>query len=197
MRIFLIRHTKVDITPAICYGRSDLPLAASFAADFQEVFSKLAPNLLELETRIYSSPLQRCLKLAQYLHKYLHKYLHSTPLIDTRLLEYNFGKWEMQPWQAINDHYAQRWFADYVNIPAPEGENYRAMGQRVADFYQEIITSDAEQLIVISHAGVIRLLLAQILQMPLELSFNLSLDYGGVSLVERKLEHSQIHYINR
>lgn len=174
----------------ICYGRSDVPLAPSFAIDRQEVIAKLPQHLLKDDTKVYSSPLQRCLKLAKHLHT-------NKPCIDARLLEYDFGTWEMQPWYSINDAYAQRWFADYVHLPAPEGESYHAMAQRVDSFYQTLLTSEAKQVIVISHAGVIRLLLAQILQIPLEVSFNLSLDYGGVSLVERKLEHSQVHYINR
>lgn len=189
MRIFLLRHTRVDVAKGVCYGRSDIALADSFANDFCEVRAKLPQDFHEDGTKVYSSPLQRCLKLANYLH--------PEPLLDARLLEYNFGTWEMQPWHSINDNYARCWFADYVNVPAPEGESYHAMAQRVASFYQEIVSSDAEQVVVVSHAGVIRLILAQILQMPLETSFHLSLDYGGLSLVETKLEHSQIRYINR
>ena len=33
MRLHFIRHTRPDIARGVCYGQSDIPLAASFAEE--------------------------------------------------------------------------------------------------------------------------------------------------------------------
>jgi alpha-ribazole phosphatase len=81
MEAYLIRHTKVAVEPGLCYGQTDVPLAASFEIEAETVKQKLS----EPDGVItYSSPLSRCQKLAKFLHS-------GTVRIDPRLMEMHFG----------------------------------------------------------------------------------------------------------
>ncbi len=86
MKITLIRHTSVNVEPGICYGQSDVPLDESFSHTAEFIKHKLQ---VEKYDAIYCSPLSRCVKLAKYCG-------YETPILDKRLLEINFGDWEMK-----------------------------------------------------------------------------------------------------
>lgn len=195
MQVYLIRHTRVNVVAGTCYGRSDVALADSFLLELATLHAILPRTF----TRIYTSPLQRCQQLAHHLAKHQTKHnLAKDVVADARLQEYDFGSWELQPWRTINDAYAQRWFADYVNVAAPEGESYRTMQARVLAFWQELEQERLETCAIVTHAGVIRLILAHILAIPLEKSFQLLLETGSVSLLEiGSSQVCQVHYINR
>ena len=108
MRLHLIRHTTPDVPAGVCYGQSDVPLASSFATEAQEVRKRLC-TLLEgnVPSRVYSSPLSRCLLLAEACG-------YPDALRDDRLMELNFGAWELQRFDTIADPQLERWYADYL-----------------------------------------------------------------------------------
>ena len=93
MIITLIRHTSVAVSPGICYGNSDVDVSPSFEKEAKQVLSKLQHIPFDA---VYSSPLSRCRKQACYCG-------FTEPIIDTRLLELNFGDWEMKAWSEIED----------------------------------------------------------------------------------------------
>ena len=45
MRLHFIRHTRPDIARGVCYGQSDIPLAASFAEEAEDVRAQLTERL--------------------------------------------------------------------------------------------------------------------------------------------------------
>ena len=63
MTITLIRHTSVNVPSGICYGQSDVDVSGNFEFEAPIVKDKLASNRFDA---VYSSPLQRCEKLASY-----------------------------------------------------------------------------------------------------------------------------------
>ncbi|HEX5538399.1 MAG TPA: histidine phosphatase family protein, partial [Methylophilaceae bacterium] len=91
MELYLIRHTTPEIAKGVCYGQSDIDLAASFDDELALLRAKLplAPAV------IYSSPSQRCLKLATAI-------AGDWPIQqDPRLMELHFGEWELRQWDDI------------------------------------------------------------------------------------------------
>src|SRR5690606_40479848 len=62
----LIRHTRVTAS-GLCYGRLDVPLAASFAEEARAVRKALAHQFPEGLPAIWSSPSLRCRSLAEAL----------------------------------------------------------------------------------------------------------------------------------
>ena len=62
MEIFLIRHTETLLAKDICYGFSDVLLKEPFEDKFKGILKFLGIK----NAAIYSSPLQRCVQLANY-----------------------------------------------------------------------------------------------------------------------------------
>ena len=165
MQLFLIRHPRPDIDTGICYGRSDIGIAE----DPVTCAAALAP-LLPHEAPLWSSPLRRCLELARALH--------PSPRIDDRLLEMDFGAWELQRWDDIPRTEIDAWAADPLGYTPPGGESPHALRMRVAAMLHEL----PEVAILVAHGGVLRACAAELAGSAdwQQLHF----DYGAASLIE-------------
>jgi alpha-ribazole phosphatase len=165
MEIYLIRHTPPLIDKGICYGQSHVPLDRSvFEVAFDRILKQLPPGI----EVIYTSPLERCLYLAERIRG--SQYPTSPLMTDHRLLELNFGKWELKPWYSIPQAELNPWMKDFVNVQIPGGESYRDLYQRSVAFYKTVITAK-QTAIIITHAGVIRSLLSHFSGIDLKDSF--------------------------
>jgi alpha-ribazole phosphatase len=170
MRLTLIRHTSVDVPSGVCYGFSDIALNPSFEAEARIVKSHLAGRSFD---RVYSSPLSRCTKLAEFCG-------YSTYMTDDRIKELNFGDWELKSWMEIDKSGATAWFADWLNYPAKNGESYAMMRKRVDAFFDDLKASGLDSVCVFTHGGVIRLAHVYFGIHPIEESFEFAVEYGQV-----------------
>ncbi|MDQ1857626.1 alpha-ribazole phosphatase family protein [Chryseobacterium sp. WLY505] len=165
MEIHLIRHTAVDNPENRCYGFAEMPLRKDFTEDFKILGIDKDYDV------IISSPSQRCRLLADFF-----KFDYQT---DERLREMNFGNWEMKKWTDIPEEEINPWYQDFVSVKASGGESLLEMQNRVLSFWQELIQrKDLEKALIVTHAGVIRLILQAVLQFPLENMFSIQIDYG-------------------
>ena len=179
MLIYLIRHTQPDVPKGICYGRTDLDVAHSFESEATAV-QRVLPSVTD-RTRIISSPLLRCRKLADFLAK---GHLVSE---DDRLAEINFGEWEMQPWKSIGQEILLAWRQQFVDVPSPAGEAYRTVYERAMNLRTELAYLDADQVFLVTHSGIIRAFLCHYNQIPLDQAFDEQFGYGVVFEVENDL----------
>lgn len=187
MDIFLVRHTRVQIQEGTCYGQTDVALADSFDEEFTQLQTKLPA--LDDKTLIISSPLQRCLQLSARLSYRLQT--------DPRIIDLNYGAWEMKSWSEIATDDFQRWATDFVSFAPPQGESYQMLANRCEDFWHDLIQRDAERAIIITHSGVIRCLIAKILEIPLHKVMSLNLDCGSVTQVTYTHDWASVDYLNR
>lgn len=143
MLLHLIRHPRPLVDPGVCYGRLDIPAenAKSLAS---RLLAELPPGL-----PVWSSPLRRCRELAGLLH--------PQPVIDGRLVEMDFGRWEGVAWDAIPRPELDAWAADVAGYAPPGGESPLAVQRRALDFVASLRVSEA---VVVTHGGVMRLLQA-------------------------------------
>lgn len=149
MRITFVRHTSVDVAPGTCYGQSDVPLKPSFKEEAEIVRKKLIKEA-KAPFKVFTSPLSRCTRLAEYCG-------FPDAVRDPRLMELNFGEWEMQRYDAISDPRIQEWYDNWFEAPATGGESLRDQLERVRNFIDEIKECDKENAIVFTHGGVIAL----------------------------------------
>lgn len=184
MEIVLIRHPRPAVGEGVCYGSSDLGLADGFEAAAGALRGRLADLA---GTTLFSSPLQRCRKMAEIL---------GTPRIDQRLQELHFGKWELAPWDAIDRGEFEHWREDFVHRAPPEGESYASLSRRTLAFLADAQTQEHRGIIVVTHAGVIRALLAHALGVPLERSFAFRLDFGSLCRLSVQDGTWQLHCMN-
>lgn len=175
MEVYLIRHTTPKIDKGICYGQSDLDLAETFSEEFELVSNKLPDHF----DAYYSSPLKRCLHLTMHLTEKF--------AMDHRLMEYNFGDWELKKWDDIPKTHLDPWMKDFVNVSAPAGESMAVMNDRVKSFFSELVAKDYNRVAVITHSVVMRIVLCHVEGLPLSRAFERSLTYGDVVKVDVNL----------
>jgi alpha-ribazole phosphatase len=70
---------------------------------------------------------------------------------------------------------------DFVNVSVPGGENFQMLYDRVSAFYKELSTHNADKAAIIAHAGVIRAVIAYVLEIPLKNAFKIPVAYGSVT----------------
>jgi alpha-ribazole phosphatase len=191
MEVYLIRHTAVQAA-GLCYGHCDVPLADTFAAEVAQVHAKLA-SLAPVPPagyRIFSSPAQRCLALAETLS--------TTITPDERLREMHFGTWENRLWSELPAAETTPWMDDYVTLAPPQGETFGAVQQRAAAFLTELTTADLGlgPVVVVTHGGTIRALVCHSLQIPLQNAFQLGIDYGSLTRLKWQYERWQLLGLN-
>jgi len=174
VEIYLIRHTAPDIENGICYGQTDIELADSFSEEALYVKGKWS-EIFE-DAVVYTSPLKRCLKLARTLAQ-------KKPIEDNRLMELNFGDWEMKRWDDIDRVELSEWMDNFLNVRCPHGESYRDLYKRTSSFYEDMINSGHEKIIIVTHAGVMRSLLSYVNATPLNDSFRYEIGHGSVEKI--------------
>ena len=187
MEIVLIRHTSVVVDDNICYGQSELELTDDFYKEAQRVKGHL-PDHKDLA--FMSSPSTRCVKLANYLSQ-------GQVETDIRLLEFNFGLWELKNWDDIPTNELNNWMNDYNYTRCPEGESYEEFFQRCQHFFEELITKNRSIVVIVTHGGVIRALISHVLKIPLENSFSLQIDLGSLSQLTIEQQMARVNFINR
>ena len=167
MRLYLIRHPKPLIESGVCYGRHDCPAetGAGLAAGLRAQLPAGLP--------VFCSPLRRCRVLAARLH--------PQPVIDDRLAEMDFGDWEGRRWDEIPRAELDAWAADIAGYAPPGGESPQALQRRALDFVASLTVPEA---VIVTHAGVIRTLLAHWQGLPLERWTALNFAYGSCTVVD-------------
>ncbi len=191
MKLTLIRHTALQIEAGICYGQSDIDVAASFASELASTQSKLSDIGFDA---IYTSPLQRCVKLAEALDLGLDS---GKVTQDERLKELHFGDWELRAWDDIPRDIFDAWAHDYANKAPPNGETFSQLQQRGIHFLAEMLAKHAnEHIAIISHGGMIRALLAHVLNMELKGLFRFTIDYGSVTQLDFSGTVPKVVFVN-
>lgn len=181
MRLHLVRHPHIGLAESLCYGSSDV------AAAFDDALLQQLQDGLPRGALLFSSPLRRCAGLAEALAPALGC---ASAHYDERLMEMDFGAWELRSWRDIPRGEVDAWAANPVHYRPGGGESVLQVAQRVRAFRDDAVKLNADDVIVICHAGTIRLLLAGERERSLEESalfasqHALRIEYGSVTLLE-------------
>ncbi|EIM17345.1 MULTISPECIES: alpha-ribazole phosphatase family protein [Pseudomonas] len=130
--------------------------------------------------RLVSSPLQRCARFAEELGARL-----ALPVsLDPDLQELHFGAWEGQSAAALMatdaEALGQFWADPYAFTP-PQGEPVLAFSERVLGAVERLHQRHAgERVLLVSHGGVMRLLLARARGLPREQLLNVEVAHGAL-----------------
>ncbi len=191
MEIYLVRHTQPANVKGMCYGQANIALNEPYLDDF----NKIALAISYENAVVYSSPLDRCSKLANFLST------DNQPILDDRLKELNFGDWEKKLWNSLNQDEVNKWMNDFVNIAPPHGETFNEMYVRINDFIKNVLLNQQIEspIIIITHAGVIRCFVAYVLNVPLTNAFKIPVDYGSITKINLNVDdcYNQLGYLNK
>lgn len=150
MKLWLLRHARVEIAAGICYGASNV-LAN---ADHTREAARSAADVLPAGLAVRVSGLGRARTLADQLCS-LRPDL-CLPSVDPRLNEMNFGAWEGQRWDTVPKEAFDAWTADFADHRFGGAESTQQVIDRVAAGLAEECGTGAEQALWVTHAGVIR-----------------------------------------
>jgi len=166
-------------------GRTDDPLSP---AGWQQMEAVNGPN--PPWSHIISSPLQRCAAFATQLSQTHSLSLHMEP----HFTEIDFGDWEGMTSQQIMAQDAQRLSAYWQN-PAtttpPNGETLVAFESRVISAWQHLLAQHHHgHLLIVTHGGVMRIILRHVLEMPQHALFSVDVPYACLSRL-RSIPHNR------
>ncbi len=159
IRIWLIRHAPVGVSKI--YGQQDLEAELTDTASFKWLADQL-PN----QFTAVSSDLIRCRQTLERI-KGFDVTLELTK-ISKELREQSFGAWEGLTYEEARSidpqSYLRFWENPVENAP-PSGESFLDLCHRTSEYFSSIVDqSEASDLVFVIHAGTIRAILAQALQ---------------------------------
>ena len=174
LRVDLLRHGETELGGGL-RGSIDDALTDTGWAQMRAAVIGQGPW-----DRLVSSPLQRCALFAEELAAQL-----GIPVqLDKDLQELHFGAWEGQSAAALMQTDAQAlglFWADPYSFTPPQGEPVADFSARVLAALERLHASCAgERILLISHGGVMRLLLAQARGLPREQLLNVEVGHGAM-----------------
>lgn len=169
MEVYLIRHIETVCEKGICYGQADVAIQEPFEHLFQEIRDQLPSE----EMKVISSPLKRCTVLADFLsNEKIEK--------DKRLIEMDFGNWELKNWNDIPQEELNPWMKDFVSVQVPNGESFEILYERVLSFIEDLRIQQHKKVAIVTHAGVIRSFLCYQQNLPLKEAFQNKVTFGQI-----------------
>jgi alpha-ribazole phosphatase len=174
LRLDLLRHGETELGSGL-RGSLDDALTANGWTQMRAAVVDGGPW-----DRIVSSPLQRCARFAAELGEQLNLSVH----LDKDLQELHFGAWEGQSAAALMETDAEAlglFWADPYGFTPPQGEPVSAFSARVLAAVGRLHAAYAgERILLVSHGGVMRLLLAQARELPREQLLNVEVGHGAL-----------------
>jgi alpha-ribazole phosphatase len=180
-RVWLIRHGEpADHAKNRCYGTLDIGLSENGRRQMSHVAQHLEADPAAV---IFASPSSRAQQSASILAAN-----QSRPIeIIEDFREMNFGDFEGLTYDEIATRYPdlyRQWMESPTEIHFPNGENFAAMQSRVLRAFKKILhESEGQTIMIVSHGGVNRILIAWALQMPPESIFRVAQDYAAINLI--------------
>jgi alpha-ribazole phosphatase len=192
--LWLLRHPEPDAsTRGRCYGSLDVALSPEGVRQAHSIADALAQKSF---AAIYSSPRQRCTQAAQILSVGRSCALEAVGA----LRELDFGELEGRTYDEIAAMYPdvyQQWMERPTETQFPGGESFSEMRARVIDATRDLRSRHAGQSIaLVTHGGVIRIILADALGMKAANIFRIGQRYGAINAVRYIGENPIVELIN-
>jgi alpha-ribazole phosphatase len=181
-RIYLIRHGEIAGSEVLRYnGQIDVLLTPKGI----DQYHVLAERLKDVPvSACYTSDLSRCVQGAEILCA------QREVRVQTRreLRELSFGEWEGMAWTELAERFPEAWknrMKSFVEFRAPGGENLLDLRDRVVPAMQEIVARHpGEEVFVIGHGGVNRVILLDAMAAPPSSMFRIEQDYGCLNIID-------------
>ncbi len=179
MKIYLLRHTSLDVSEDTFYGQTDLDVSKTFNQEVKIIKKKLLNEGVDVKKlKVISSPLKRCVKLTKEICK-----SYQT---DDRIKEMNLGDWEMRVKTDIPNNLIYEWENNLLNFKIPNGESNEEFLNRLDGFLNNVIALGEDSLIV-CHAGCINGMVSILTGEPFDKllkDYWKKIKYGSLTFIE-------------
>ena len=193
MKVYLLRHTSLKIAQDIFYGQSDIDVSENFMYEVSKIKDKIKEMKISTDNiNRFSSPLKRCVKLANQIFKNFDQ--------DDRLKELYFGDWEMKSSDQISKSEIENWQENIMDFKIPNGESNLEFFNRLKSFCNENVINCKNEVFVVAHAGSINCIISYLTGIPFD---NLvrenwkKIGYGSISALEKVEDKFVIEFLGR
>lgn len=181
--LILIRHGETVGQSSIrFYGATDIPLSDIGIQQMKRTGERLKSFRY---SQIITSPLSRSRSALTFFGDSNATAKH---IIVEDFAEINFGDWEGLTPQEIEQRYPDEhciWKDKNNEFCYPNGESRSAFFNRVANGSKRILQNVFAPTLAILHKGVIRIILAQLLNMPHEVLSGYSIELGSIQYLRK------------
>ncbi|MFA5073790.1 MAG: histidine phosphatase family protein [Nitrospirota bacterium] len=181
-RVYLMRHGEVINGGEKRYnGHIDIDITQNGVAQMHRLADLLAEKNI---SAVYSSDLIRSLKGAEIISNRIG--ITFKPLRELR--ERSVGAWEGLTAEEINERFPTdytAWRSDLLNYRPPGGECLLDVANRILPAFEKLVTSHPDQEIaMLLHGGVNRVILADALGMDLLRLFTIDQSFGALNIID-------------
>ena len=191
-RLVLVRHAAAEGGGRF-QGQADTQLSPEGRRQLPGLVRKLGRYPI---TIAYASDLRRAGSTAAFAARRLGVRLE----IRKGLREIDFGRWQGLSWEQIleqSPQLARRWAKRFYRRRIPGGERFAQFKKRIRRELREIAAANpAQSVLVVTHAGVIRVAVASALGMPDRNLFRLAVDPCGLSVIDHFRRGSVVRCVN-
>jgi broad specificity phosphatase PhoE len=190
-KVYLLRHGEIESENRLV-GQLDFPLTEEGMRQaywWNEMFQGV-----EL-ARICCSDLNRCFQTAEIIAGCRKDVIEPIP----EFREIRLGDWEGLAIAEVAHRFPEAWCERRTRLAAyrpPRGESFQDLKERVIPVFEQIVDEVRGDIMIVSHAGVNRVILCHLLGVPLGNILRLRQDYGCLNLVEFEGESFQIRVVN-
>ena len=171
LKITFLRHAEVDEAYSECYnGHIDIGLSS---IGYKQA-KKLAKHFDSLEfDEVFCSDLIRAKETLSNFRQ------NKQAIFTDKLREKSWGKHEGLNFETIiaQDEIKYENFTQWIN--ALDGEDYKNYTLRIKEFFNYLKSLKKENILVVTHAGVIRTIISLVKNISLEDTFNKPLPYAS------------------
>lgn len=174
-------------------GQKDVPLSRKGRRQLNELTRKLSKFRFHA---VFASDLRRAIATARPIAQRRRLELQIRP----GLREMHFGRWQGLSWEQIrrrDPRAADRWLKRFASQPIPGAEQFRQFKRRVEGEFRTIFDANRGRcVLVVTHAGVIRVVLAHALGVKDQNIFRLAQDPGALNIVEHHADGITVRCVN-
>lgn len=191
MIIHLIRHGQTIIPAGVMLGATDIVLSPAGRQQARSIAGRIPANV-----SCICSPMLRARQTLECLQEYVG--ICSDIIFDERLREIDFGDWEMKTFtEIIAAGIDISGWLEYNNFTFPGGESVPGFVQRVRSFLNELREKEKDEVIIISHGGVIRTMICLALNLDPKNYLLFQVNYCSWSTLEMYSEGGVLKTLNR
>ncbi len=206
--LYLIRHGETEGSEVRRYkGSIDVPLSEKGIEQIKRLSDFMA-RTSELQA-VYCSPLIRALNSAEIIAE-----PHGLkPIVIPDFRERSFGVWEGMSFDEIKARYPEgfeAWTGDPLRYSPLQGESTLEVKERVIRELNRILNRysnsaarsnssndlDDISIAIVAHGGVNRVILCQMMGIPLENIFRIEQDYGCINIIEFCEDYAVVRLMN-
>jgi broad specificity phosphatase PhoE len=193
-RLLLIRHGEVEISYQNKFGgRIDMNLSRNGKRQATVLAAYLRGKTIDA---IYASPMKR---VQQTLAPTLKRSRHKQKILPG-LREIDFGDWTGLGWPEVEAQFgfeSHQWLHQIHRQGVPGGENGKIFRARVEPCLRQIIAGHPGQNVaVFCHGGVIRMMLAILLKLPLPKTNQFDIEYSSITQVALHRHMNEVELLN-